>query len=130
MIKVCDHPIAKLITHKFGSYCAVAAEDSHVYFVDLNNHKVCLKIKGGDDAIASLCWDQSGLLLATGCHDGSVKVFDVKNMAKGEHNELCHVQNVHTIKDNEGVLGVCVQSQQQVLLTSGADGFVKVHKMC
>ena len=66
-----------------------------MYIVDLNSQKVCLKVKCGEDAVASLGWDHSGLMLVTGCHDGGIKVFDVKNMAKGEHNELCHVQNAH-----------------------------------
>ncbi len=49
-----------------------------------------MKIKAFDDAVSALGWDSSGLLLVAGSHDGSVKVYDVKNMAKGEYNELCH----------------------------------------
>ena len=42
----------------------------------------------------------------SGSHDGGIKVFDVKNMGRGEANELCHVQNVHGLKHCEGVLAV------------------------
>ena len=60
------------------------------------------------DAVASLAFDKSGLMLVSGSHDGSIKVHELRRMAQGQAAQLCDKQKAHQLKHNEGVLSVLV----------------------
>lgn len=91
LINKFDSAIWKITPHAFQSVVACAHEDGSISMVNTQAKKVMCSIKHGQDPVTSLSFDSSGLMLVSSCHDGSVKVHELKNMQQGQANMLCHL---------------------------------------
>jgi WD40 repeat protein len=81
---------------------ATAHDNGTLNFFDFNANKVVKTINDAHtDGISSLAFSNSGLHLISGCHDGSIKVWDVRN-----HKMVSENNKAHSRKFDEGVLSL------------------------
>lgn len=107
---------------------ACALEDGTCVIFDYAQSKEVVKVQHGSEAVSCVSFDQNGLQLVTGSHDGSIKVWDLRKMVKGEA-ALLATQQAHQLKHNEGVLAIAVHPQLPLLISGGGDSLIKVFEM-
>ena len=104
----------------------VAAHDNGCLSIyDYNSNKVVKQInEAHKDGISSLLFSNSGLHLITGCHDGSIKVWDIRTLQSIGEAKLAHGR-----KYDEGVL--CLQTHPTVpfFASGGADSTVNIYEL-
>ncbi|KNC75246.1 hypothetical protein SARC_12224 [Sphaeroforma arctica JP610] len=73
--------------------CVVASRSGQLHHYDYVDNAVLRTFKSLDGPVASLCWDPSGTLLATGASNGNVKVWD-----------FAHTAVTHSFKGSQGIV--------------------------
>ncbi|RKP13284.1 striatin-3-like protein [Piptocephalis cylindrospora] len=110
-----------ITTHANLPLLCTAHEDTIIRFMDVGSGKCVHSQVGHVDSVSSLDFSPFGDALASGGHDGSVRVWDVRTYS-------C-LQDImaHRRKGDEGVC--CVQYHPTLpwLGSSGADSVVKIH---
>jgi len=77
-----------------------AHENGALNFFDFNQNKVVKTIsEAHSDSISTMAYSNSGLHLVTGSHDGSLKVWDIRN-----YKVVSEQASAHQKKFDEGVL--------------------------
>lgn len=107
---------------------AFAHDDGKITIFDHTSRKVLAEVKC-DVSVTSITFDQSGLQLATGHADGSIQIWDLRNIAGGQILLLVKNDAVHTQKNQEGIPCLLIHPSVPLLITCGADGNVKLFEM-
>jgi len=99
-------------------------EDRYIRFFDINSGECSFSMLAHLDAVSSLDIDPAGLVLCSGGHDGSVRLWDIASSSKACLQEFTG----HRRKTDEGVASVRYHPILPGLLaTGGADSIVKVY---
>jgi WD40 repeat protein len=95
---------------------------------DVSAKKALAKVQH-TDAVSCLTFDQNGLQLFVGYHDGSLQTVDLRSLDRGTAHISGVVENAHQLKFNEGVLSVAAHAFKPLLVSSGADCLIKVYEI-
>lgn len=96
---------------------------------DTSAKKALAKVQSSSDAVSCLTFDQNGLQLVVGYHDGSLSTVDLRSLDRGVAHVSGTVENAHQLKFNEGVLAVAAHAFKPMLVSAGADCLVKVYEI-
>uniref|UniRef100_A0A0K3CC80 FGENESH: predicted gene_4.145 protein n=1 Tax=Rhodotorula toruloides TaxID=5286 RepID=A0A0K3CC80_RHOTO len=109
---------------------ATAHEDNHLRVFDLASGDCLVSTRAHLDGVTSVSFRPSSAgnsLLATSSHDGSVRLWTFDRPAEGPATLTCvQEESTHRIKCAEGVLDVAFTSAGDALVSTGADGTVRV----
>ncbi|KAI9233708.1 MAG: WD40-repeat-containing domain protein [Podila humilis] len=115
--------INKLVCHPTMPVVATAHEDRYIRFFDLNSGACSFSMLSHLDAVSSLDIDPAGLVLCSGGHDGSVRLWD---LASGNRACLQEFPG-HRRRGDEGVCAVQYHpTMPKLLATGGADSVAKL----
>ncbi|KAI7823326.1 WD40-repeat-containing domain protein [Gamsiella multidivaricata] len=116
--------INKIVCHPTLPIVISGHEDRYIRFFDINSGSCSFSMLAHLDAVSSLDIDPSGLVLCSGGHDGSVRLWDIGSSTRSCLQEFTG----HRRKSGEGVMSVKYHSTLPGLLaTGGADSIVKVY---
>ncbi|KAK3817508.1 MAG: WD40-repeat-containing domain protein [Benniella sp.] len=116
--------INKVICHPTLPIVMSGHEDRYIRFFDINSGECSFSMLAHLDAVSSLDIDPAGLVLCSGGHDGSVRLWDIASSSKACLQEFTG----HRRKTDEGVASVRYHPILPGLLaTGGADSIVKVY---
>ncbi|KAF9211609.1 hypothetical protein BGZ59_007848 [Podila verticillata] len=116
--------INKVVCHPTMPVMVSGHEDRYIRFFDINSGSCSFSMLSHLDAVSSLDIDPSGLVLCSGGHDGSVRLWDMASSSKTCLQEFTS----HRRKGDEGVCAVQYhRSLPDVLATAGADLTIKIH---
>lgn len=119
--------INKVLTHPTLPILITGHENNYIKFFDINTGMCTLSMVGHLDSVTCLDIDPSGLTLASGGHDCSVRYWDYDN----EKNTAVCVQEVtaHRKKSltSEGILAVKYHPTAPWFCSAGADGVIRVY---
>ncbi|KAF9989138.1 hypothetical protein BGZ75_007392 [Mortierella antarctica] len=116
--------INKVVCHPTMPIVVSAHEDRFIRFFDINSGACSFSMLSHLDAVSSLDIDSSGLVLCSGGHDGSVRLWDISSSTRSCLQEF----SGHRRKSDEGVTAVQYHpSLPGLLATGGADSIVKVY---
>ncbi|KAG0050128.1 hypothetical protein BGZ83_005087 [Gryganskiella cystojenkinii] len=119
--------INKIVCHPTMPLMVTGHEDRYIRYFDLNTGSCNYSSIAHLDAVAALDFDPTGLVLCSGGHDCSVRMWDI-----GSNSRPC-VQEFtgHRRKGDEGVCVVQYHPTVPGLFaTGGADSIVKVYTRC
>ncbi|BGP36019.1 1,2-dihydroxy-3-keto-5-methylthiopentene dioxygenase [Rhodotorula toruloides] len=109
---------------------ATAHEDNHLRVFDLASSDCLVSTRAHLDGVTSVSFRPSSAgdsLLATSSHDGSVRLWAFDRPAEGPPTLTCvQEESTHRIKGAEGVLDVAFAPTGDALVSTGADGTVRV----
>lgn len=109
---------------------ATAHEDNHLRVFDLASGDSLVATRAHLDGVTSVSFRPSSAgdsLLATSSHDGSVRLWSFNRGADGPATLTCvQEESTHRVKGAEGVLDVAFTSAGDALVSTGADGTVRV----
>ncbi|KAG0093041.1 hypothetical protein BGZ93_008042 [Podila epicladia] len=116
--------INKIVCHPTMPVVVSGHEDRYIRFFDVNSGSCSFSMLSHLDAVSSLDIEPSGLVLCSGGHDGSVRLWDMASSSKTCLQEFTS----HRRKGDEGVCAVQYhRTLPDVLATAGADLTIKVH---
>ncbi|KAF9433098.1 hypothetical protein BGZ76_009888 [Entomortierella beljakovae] len=116
--------INKIICHPTIPMVISGHEDRYIRFFDINSGNCSFSMISHLDAVSSLDIDPSGLVLCSGGHDASVRLWDIASSSRACLQEFTG----HRKRSNEGVTTVKYHPILPGLLaTGGADSIVKVY---
>ncbi|KAF9109744.1 hypothetical protein BGX27_007256 [Mortierella sp. AM989] len=116
--------INKIVCHPTMPIVISGHEDRYIRFFDINSGSCSFSMISHLDAVSSLDIDPAGLVLCSGGHDASVRLWDIASSTKTCLQEFTG----HRKKSNEGVTAVKYHPTLPGLLaTGGADSVVKVY---
>ncbi|KAG0206009.1 hypothetical protein BGX28_002511 [Mortierella sp. GBA30] len=116
--------INKVVCHPTMPIVVSGHEDRYIRFFDINSGACSFSMLSHLDAVSSLDIDPSGLVLCSGGHDGSVRLWDISSSTRSCLQEFTG----HRRKSDEGVTTVRYHPTLPGLLaTGGADSIVKVY---
>ncbi|KAG0300443.1 hypothetical protein BGZ98_009173 [Dissophora globulifera] len=116
--------INKVICHPTLPLAVSAHEDRYIRFFDLNSGACSFSMLSHLDAVSSLDIDAAGLVLCSGGHDSSVRLWDIASPTRSCLQEFTG----HRRKGDEGVCAVKYHpSRPELLATGGADSIIKVY---
>ena len=99
-------------------------EDRYIRFFDINSGACSFSMIAHLDAVSSLDIDPAGLVLCSGGHDTSVRLWDIASSTRSCLQEF----TAHRRKSDEGVTTVKYHPTLPGLMaTGGADCIVKVY---
>lgn len=105
--------------------------DGHVTLFDFSSNKITHSIaQAHATQVSSLALSKTGLQLISGCHDGTIKLWDLRKLG-GQPVPLCTVEKAHLSKYDEAVTSLLVHpnSNSPLLISTGADSLVKIYEM-
>lgn len=116
--------INKVICHPTLPVVVSGHEDRYIRFFDLTSGVCSYSMLTHLDAVSSLDIDPAGLVLCSGGHDASVRLWDIASTQRTCLQEFTG----HRRKGNEGVCAVQYHSTMpELLATGGADSLVKIY---
>ncbi|KAF9571150.1 hypothetical protein EC968_000953 [Mortierella alpina] len=116
--------INKVVCHPTLPLVVSGHEDRYIRFFDLNNGSCSYSMLSHLDAVSSLDIDPAGLVLCSGGHDSSVRLWDIASSTRACLQEFTG----HRRKGDEGVCAVQYHPTMHGLMaTGGADSIVKVY---
>ncbi|KAF9923299.1 hypothetical protein FBU30_006640 [Linnemannia zychae] len=119
-----DTQINKVICHPTLPVVISGHEDRYIRFFDLNSGACSYSMLTHLDAVSSLDVDPAGLVLCSGGHDASVRLWDIASTQRTCLQEFTG----HRRKGNEGVCTVQYHpTMPELLATGGADSIVKIY---
>ncbi|KAG0012355.1 hypothetical protein BGZ81_001642, partial [Podila clonocystis] len=115
--------INKIVCHPTMPVVVSAHEDRYIRFFDLNSGSCSFSMISHLDAVSSLDIDPAGLVLCSGGHDGSVRLWDLASANRACLQEFPG----HRRRGDEGVCAVQYhKSMPKLLATGGADSVAKL----
>ncbi|KAG0084500.1 hypothetical protein BGZ93_001201 [Podila epicladia] len=115
--------INKIVCHPTMPVVVSAHEDRYIRFFDLNSGNCSFSMISHLDAVSSLDIDPAGLVLCSGGHDGSVRLWDLASVNRACLQEFPG----HRRRGDEGVCAVQYhKSMPKLLATGGADSVAKL----
>ena len=117
--------INKLAAHPSMNLISTAHENGTLNFFDFTANKVVKNI--GDahsDGISSVVFSNSGLHMITGCHNGSLKVWDVRT-----YKCVSELKEAHLRKYDEGVMCIATHQSMPFFATGGADSIINIFEL-
>ncbi|KAG0219265.1 hypothetical protein BGX33_003811 [Mortierella sp. NVP41] len=116
--------INKVICHPTLPVVVSGHEDRYIRFFDLNSGACTYSMLTHLDAVSSLDIDPAGLVLCSGGHEASVRLWDIASTQRTCLQEFTG----HRRKGNEGVCAVQYHpTMPDLLATGGADSIVKIY---
>jgi striatin 1/3/4 len=119
--------INKVLTHPTLPILITGHENNYIKFFDIDTGACTLSMVAHLDSVTCLDMDPSGLTLASGGHDSSVRYWDYDN----EKNTAVCVQEVTAHRKKsltaEGVLQVKYHPTAPWFCSAGADGVIRVY---
>ncbi|CAG8548596.1 2578_t:CDS:10, partial [Dentiscutata heterogama] len=118
--------INRIIVHPTMSLLFSAHEDKYIRFFDVNSGKCNFSMLAHLDSVTTLDIDPSGMILVSGGHDSSIRLWDIVSTRQCVQEFVSHRR-----KSDEGVL--CVEYHQSLpwMASGGADSveyIVTAHK--
>ncbi|KAI7823772.1 WD40-repeat-containing domain protein [Gamsiella multidivaricata] len=115
--------INKIVCHPTLPLVVSGHEDRYIRFFDANSGACSFSMLSHLDAVSSLDIDPAGLVLCSGGHDASVRLWDIASSTRPCLQEFTG----HRRKGDEGVCAVQYHPTLPGLLaTGGADSLVKI----
>ncbi|KAF9345218.1 hypothetical protein BGX26_003391 [Mortierella sp. AD094] len=116
--------INKIACHPTMPIVISGHEDRYIRFFDINSGACSFSMLSHMDAVSSLDIDPTGLVLCSGGHDASVRLWDIASSTRACLQEF----TAHRKKSDEGVTAVKYHPTLPGLMaTGGADSVVKVY---
>lgn len=119
--------INKVLTHPTLPVLITGHENNYIKFFDMNTGTCTLSMVAHLDSVTCLDMDPSGLTLASGGHDCSVRYWDYDS----EKNTAVCVQEVTAhrkkVLSSEGVLQVKYHPTAPWFCSAGADGAIRLY---
>ncbi|KAF9950501.1 hypothetical protein BGZ72_007859 [Mortierella alpina] len=116
--------INKVVCHPTLPLVVSGHEDRYIRFFDLNNGSCSYSMLSHLDAVSSLDIDPAGLVLCSGGHDSSVRLWDIASSTRACLQEFTG----HRRKGDEGVCTVQYHPTMHGLMaTGGADSIIKIY---
>ncbi|KAF0691282.1 Aste57867_17460 [Aphanomyces stellatus] len=115
--------VNQVVAHPTMPLVVAAHQDRRIRFYDLRAGQCVAAVVAHQEAVSSLALDPSGLYLASGGHDGSLRFWSV-----GERT-CVHEQSAHRPKYSEAVHSVAYHASRGFVATGGADSVVKIYKL-
>ncbi|RIB27639.1 WD40-repeat-containing domain protein [Gigaspora rosea] len=114
--------INRIIVHPTMSLLFSAHEDKYIRFFDVNNGKCNFSMLAHLDSVTALDIDPSGMILVSGGHDSSIRLWDIVSTRQCVQEFVSHRR-----KSDEGVL--CVEYHRSLpwMASGGADSVVKIY---
>ncbi|EQC27278.1 hypothetical protein SDRG_14899 [Saprolegnia diclina VS20] len=112
--------VNQVVAHPTMPIVVAAHQDRRLRFYDLRAGKCVASVVAHQDAVSSLSMDASGLYLASGGHDGSLRFWSVAERT------CVHEQSAHRPKYGEAVQDVAYHPTRGFVATGGADSVIKV----
>ena len=109
------------------SLLASAHENGSVNFIDHNSNKVVKTVNDahtGSVSCVKFGAHNNGLNVITGSHDGSVKIWDLRN-----HQCVGEISKAHGRKYDEGVLCIDTHSSIPFFASGGADCYINFYEL-
>ncbi len=108
-----------------NSLIVTGHEDRQIRFFDKNNNLMVKNFVAHTDSISCLCNVINEYELLTASHDGTVRCWDLR----GGNNKLIFDIPAHRKKYDEGCLSLNLIKSENLMVTSGADGIIKIFKI-
>ncbi|KAF8975792.1 hypothetical protein BGZ46_008848 [Entomortierella lignicola] len=116
--------INKIVCHPTMPIVISGHEDRYIRFFDINSGACSFSMLSHMDGVSSLDIDPAGLVLCSGGHDASVRLWDIASSTRACLQEFTG----HRKKSDEGVTTVKYHPTLPGLMaTGGADSIVKVY---
>ncbi|KAF8947003.1 hypothetical protein BGZ47_010665 [Haplosporangium gracile] len=116
--------INKIVCHPTMPVVVSGHEDRYIRFFDINSGACSFSMLAHLDSVSSLDIDPAGLVLCSGGHDASVRLWDIASSTRSCLQEF----TAHRRKSDEGVTTVKYHPTLPGLMaTGGADSIVKVY---
>ncbi|ETV79314.1 hypothetical protein, variant [Aphanomyces astaci] len=109
-----------MVSHPTMPLVVAAHQDRRIRFYDLRAGQCVASVVAHQDAVSSLALDASGLYVASGGHDGSLRFWSVAERT------CVHEQSAHRPKYAEAVHSVAHHATRGFVATGGADSVIKV----
>ncbi|ETW00159.1 hypothetical protein H310_07564 [Aphanomyces invadans] len=109
-----------MVAHPTMPLVVAAHQDRRIRFYDLRAGQCIASVVAHQDAVSSLALDSSGLYVASGGHDGSLRFWSVAERT------CVHEQSAHRPKYAEAVHSVAYHATRGFVATGGADSVIKV----
>jgi len=117
-----DTQINKIISHPTQSIAITAHENNIIKFFDIKSSQCINTINAHEDAVTSLAMHSYGEVLVSGSHDGSIRIWDY-NLKTCQQE----ISKAHRRKNDEAIHAVCFHPTNRLLVSAGADSFVKLY---
>ncbi|KAF9992322.1 hypothetical protein BGZ80_002940 [Entomortierella chlamydospora] len=116
--------INKIVCHPTLPLAVSGHEDRYIRFFDINSGSCSFSMVAHLDSVSSLDIDPSGLVLCSGGHDSSVRLWDIASSTRACLQEFTG----HRRKGDEGVCAVQYHpTMPDLMATGGADSIVKIY---
>ncbi len=76
------------------------------------------------DSVSSLSYSSSGMSLITGSHDGSIKIWDLRN-----YKQVGEVAQAHSKKYDESVMCIALHNKIPFFASGGADCVINIFEL-
>lgn len=105
-----------------------AHENKQIKFFDVRSNPdgpngLIKSIVGHTDSISSITFGINEYEIISGCHDGSIRYWDIRNY------NLIHDVACHRKKYDEGVLALYSAKSLKTIFSAGSDGLIKGFKL-
>ena len=109
-------------TNIINNIIATGHEDHKIRLFDSRSGTLINTYVAHTDSISALSFGLNDFEILSACHDGSLRCWDIRKFSL--------VSNItsHRVKNDEGVLSLLISKELQVVITSGADGQIKLYK--
>ena len=114
----------RIIFHK-ENVIVTGHEDRQLRFFDVRSKEMIKNFVAHADSISCLSNGIGEFDLLTASHDGTVRCWDLR----GGNNKLIFDIPAHRKKYDEGCLSLNVLRNENLMITSGADGIIKIFKI-
>ncbi|CAI5744287.1 unnamed protein product [Peronospora destructor] len=112
--------VNKLVVHPTMPIAIAAHEDKKIRMYDMRAGECVGSLTAHQDSVTSLSVDAAGLYLASGGHDGSLRVWSVAD------RHCVFEQSAHRPKMSEAVHSVAYHPSRNYIATGGADSTIKI----
>ncbi|CAG8675377.1 4901_t:CDS:10 [Acaulospora morrowiae] len=114
--------INRIISHPTLPLLFSAHEDKYIRIFDVNSGNCSFSMIAHLDSVTSLDVDPSGMVLISGGHDSSIRLWDIVST-----RQCIQEFALHRSKSDEGVLCVQYHSSLPWIASGGADSVVKIY---
>ncbi|CAI5706943.1 unnamed protein product [Peronospora farinosa] len=112
--------VNKLVVHPTMPIAIAAHQDKKIRMYDMRAGECVGSLTAHQDSVTSLSVDAAGLYLASGGHDGSLRVWSVAD------RHCVFEQSAHRPKMSEAVHSVAYHPSRNFIATGGADSTIKI----